>query len=113
MFSLILCLSAGIRPIITSSSDEKIAAIKKLDPSIQGLNYKTVADQQAEVKRLTNGRGVHFVINTTGPQSIMDDIGFLSRTDGTVSLVGFLAGFEADWAPADIMNLLYKRAKLQ
>jgi len=113
MFSLILCLSAGIRPIITSSSDEKIAAVKKLSPEIQGLNYKSVADQSAEIKRLTNGRGVHFVVNNTGPASLMEDISFLCERGGTVSLVGFLAGFDADWAPGQIMSLMRKSAKLQ
>ncbi|KAJ8116749.1 hypothetical protein OPT61_g1883 [Boeremia exigua] len=113
MFSLILCLSAGIRPIITSSSDEKLAAIKKLSPEIQGLNYKAVSDQAAEVQRLTNGRGVHYVVNNTGPQSLMDDIDFLCERGGTVSLVGFLSGFTADWASGNIMKLMGKAAKLQ
>ncbi|OSS53180.1 hypothetical protein B5807_02533 [Epicoccum nigrum] len=113
MFSLILCLSAGIRPIITSSSDEKIAAIRKLSPEIQCLNYKSVADQGAEIKRLTNGRGVHFVVNNTGPASLMEDISFLCERGGTVSLVGFLAGFDADWAPGQIMALMHKMATLK
>jgi NADPH:quinone reductase-like Zn-dependent oxidoreductase len=113
MFSLILCLTAGIRPIITSSSDEKLAAIKKLSPEIQGLNYKTVSDQAAEIKRLTNGQGVHFVVNNTGPKSIMDDLSFLCERGGTISMVGFLEGFNADWAPGDIMRLMYKAAKLK
>jgi threonine dehydrogenase-like Zn-dependent dehydrogenase len=113
MFALILCLSAGIRPIITSSSDEKLAAIKKLSPEINGLNYKTVSDQSAEIQRLTNGRGVHFVVNNTGPKSLMDDINFLCARGGTVSMVGFLEGFEADWAPGDVMRLMHKAAKLK
>ena len=113
MFSLILCLSAGIRPINTSSSDEKIAAIRKLSPEIQCLNYKSVADQGAEIKRLTNGRGVHFVVNNTGPASLMEDISFLCERGGTVSLVGFLAGFDADWAPGQIMALMHKMATLK
>lgn len=113
MFALILCLAAGIRPIITSSSDEKIETIKKLSPEIAGLNYKTVTDQQAEIKRLTNRRGVDFVVNNTGPKSLMDDIGFLCERGGTVSIVGFLQGFNADWAPGDIMRLMQKAAKLK
>lgn len=113
MFALLLCLSAGIRPIITSSSDKKLASIKTLDSSIQGLNYKTVADQGAEIQRLTGGRGVHYVINNTGPRSLMDEIEFLAERGGTVSLVGFLAGFDADWAPGDIMRLMHKAAKVK
>ncbi|KAH6622101.1 hypothetical protein C7974DRAFT_216169 [Boeremia exigua] len=113
MFALVLCLSAGIRPIITSSSDEKLAAIKQLSPEIQGLNYKMVSDQAAEIQRLTNGRGVHFVVNNIGPKSLMEDINFLCERGGTVSLVGFLAGFDADWSPSHIMSLMGKAAKLK
>ena len=113
MFALILCLSAGIRTIVTSSSDDKIAAIKKLSPLIEGLNYKTVTDQYAEIQRLTNKRGVHFVVNNTGPESLMVDISFLCERGGTVSMVGFLAGFDADWAPGQIMSLMHKSAKLK
>lgn len=113
MFALVLCLSAGIKPIITSSSDEKIDAIKKISPLIQGLNYKTVADQGAEIQRLTNKRGVHFVVNNTGPNSLMDDISFLCERGGTVSLIGFLEGFDAKWSPGQIMSLMPKAGKLK
>lgn len=113
MFALILCLSAGIRPIITSSSDEKLEAIKKLSPEIRGLNYRNVADQGAEIKRLSDGRGVYFVVNNTGPKSLMDDISYLCNRNGTVSMVGFLEGFDADWAPGDIMKLMWTAAKLK
>ncbi|KAH7074114.1 hypothetical protein FB567DRAFT_597275 [Paraphoma chrysanthemicola] len=113
MCALLLCLSAGIRPIITSSSDEKLAAIKKLSPEIAGFNYKTVSDQGEEVKRFTNGRGVDFVVNNTGPGSLMEDIDFLCERGGTVSLVGFLDGFDGNWAPTDIMRLMWKSAKVK
>lgn len=113
MFSLLLCVAAGIRPVITSSSDDKLAAIKKLDPSVRGLNYKTVSDQASEIKRLTDGRGVDFVVNNTGVGSIPDDISFLAPRGGTISLVGFLAGFDADWEPKKLMDLMFKTAKLQ
>ncbi|KAH7069879.1 hypothetical protein BKA63DRAFT_90456 [Paraphoma chrysanthemicola] len=113
MCALLLCLSVGIRPIITSSSDEKLEAIKKLSPEIAGLNYKTVDDQGAEIKRLTNGRGVDFVVNNTGPASLIDDIGFLCERGGTVSLIGFLSGFDGSWAPTDIMRLMQKNAKVK
>ncbi|PVH98039.1 GroES-like protein [Periconia macrospinosa] len=116
MFALLFCIAAGIRPIITSSSDAKISEISKLHPSILGINYKTLggdAAVAAEVKRLTNGRGVDFVVNNSGPGSLMHDIDMLCDRDGTISLVGFLGGFGADWPQARIMGLMAKRAKLQ
>lgn len=108
-----MCVTAGIKPIITSSSDEKIKALQKLYPEVEGINYKTTPNMGDEVKRLTNSRGVDFVINNTGPQSIMDDVGFLRARGGTVSLVGFLFGFDADWPAGRLMELMSKAAKVK
>jgi NADPH:quinone reductase-like Zn-dependent oxidoreductase len=113
IIALLMCIAAGIRPIITSSSDEKLKALQKQFPEVLGINYKTTSDHGAEVKRHTNGRGVDFVINNSGPQSILDDIGFLCERGGTVSLVGFLQGFEANWEPSKIMALMSKAAKIK
>ncbi|CAI6333991.1 unnamed protein product [Periconia digitata] len=116
MFALALCVAAGIQPIITSSSDAKLAAIARLYPTVLGINYKTLGSDAAvaaEVKRLTDGRGVDFVINNSGPGSLMHDIDMLRDRDGAVSLVGFLNGFQADWSPSGLMALMAKRAKLQ
>lgn len=113
MFALLICNAAGIQPIITSSSDEKLDAIKKLGPQVRGINYKTTSDQEAEIRHLTNGEGVDIVVNNTGPASIPSDIGFLRRRGGTVSLVGFLAGQSGAWEPSAIMGLMLKMAKIQ
>ena len=111
--ALILCIAAGIRPIITSSSDEKIAALQKLYPQVRGINYKTTSDQSAEVRRFTDGRGVDFVVNNAGPQSLIQDIGFLCERGGSVALVGFLQGVEGDWQPRQIMDIMIKSAKIK
>ncbi|PCD20990.1 hypothetical protein FGRA07_05142 [Fusarium graminearum] len=113
MIALMLCLGAGVQPIITSSSDEKLETIRKISPRILGINYKTTHDQVAEVKRLTNGRGVDYVLNNTGIPSVIDDIEMLRERDGTVSLVGALGGFEAVWKHSELIKLMTKRAKLK
>ncbi|KAF5580714.1 uncharacterized protein FSUBG_13318 [Fusarium subglutinans] len=113
MSALLICVAAGIQPIITSSSDEKLAAIKKLGSQVRGINYKTTQDQVSEVSRLTDGRGVDFVVNNTGPASIPQDISFLRQRGGTVSLVGFLDGTGGDWQPAAIMALMGKSARIK
>ena len=113
MFSLLICLAAGIRPIITSSSDKKLEEIRKLGADVRTINYKTVSDQTAEVMRLTDGKGVDYVVNNTGPASIPEDIGFLRARGGVVSLVGFLAGVNGDWQPSAIMALMMKTASLK
>lgn len=113
MFALLICLAAGIKPIITSSSDKKLEGIRNLDANVGTINYKAVSDQASEVQRLTGGKGVDVVINNTGPGSIPEDISFLRRRGGLVSLVGFLGGVSGDWSPSAIMGLMQKFAKLK
>ncbi|KAI1042156.1 hypothetical protein LB505_014042 [Fusarium chuoi] len=48
MFALLICVVAGIQPIITSSSDEKLEAVKKLGSKVRGINYKTTQDQASD-----------------------------------------------------------------
>jgi threonine dehydrogenase-like Zn-dependent dehydrogenase len=113
MFALILCHAAGITPIITSSSDSKLAEIQKIWPGTKTINYKIATDQQAEVARLTDGKGVDVVVNNTGVGSLITDISSLRLRGGVVSLVGFLAGMKADWEPAALMTIMSKTAILK
>ncbi|KAF9876923.1 putative alcohol dehydrogenase [Colletotrichum karsti] len=113
MFAVLLCIAAGVQPIITSSSDEKLEAVKKLHPSIKGINYKTTPDIAAEARRITNGRGVDIVINNVGPASVMQDLDALRQKNGHVSLVGFLDGYAATWDQSALLGFMSKRASLR
>ncbi|KAK3327065.1 chaperonin 10-like protein [Cercophora scortea] len=116
MFALLIALAAGITPIISSSSDAKLAAIQKLAPpgAILGYNYKTEPDQAAAVKRLTDGKGVAIVLNNTGVGSFLADLGSLRARAGVVSVVGFLEGAKADYHPSELLaGLLGKTASIE
>ncbi|KAL7619552.1 hypothetical protein AAE478_010092 [Parahypoxylon ruwenzoriense] len=113
MMALLICIAVGIKPIITSSSDEKLASIKKISPEVHGINYKSTPDVTAEVLRITNGKGVDIIINNIGPESIPNDMAALRQRAGTISLVGFLGGFTGNWNPGLLLGLMTKRAKLQ
>lgn len=113
LFALMLCISNGMKAIVTSSSDEKIRSIEKLGPDVHGINYKTASSQKEDILRLTDGKGVYFVVNNTGPGSIPEDIGFLRQRAGTVSLVGFLDGFDSSWEPSALLGLTGKSAKVK
>ncbi|EGY16033.1 hypothetical protein VD0002_g4045 [Verticillium dahliae] len=113
LFAILLCIANGWKAIVTSSSDEKLEAIKKLGSDVHGINYKTTLSQKEDILRITNGKGVDFVINNTGPSSIPEDISFLRARHGTISLVGFLAGLGQGWEPSALMVLLGKQAKVQ
>lgn len=112
MFALKICLAAGIRPIITSSSDDKLERLKQLDSRIGLINYKTHSDVAAEVFRLTDGRGVDYVLNNIGVASIPDDLQVLRRRGGRVALIGFLDGFEAKRPPSLLITLMSKEAHI-
>jgi NADPH:quinone reductase-like Zn-dependent oxidoreductase len=114
MFALVLALAADITPIITSSSDDKLSEIKKVYGSrVLTINYKKTSDIAAEVHRLTNGKGVDVVVNNTGVGSIPTDIASLRARGGTVSIVGFLAGFDAEWKPVELMAVMGKAAQIK
>lgn len=111
--TLHLCIAAGIKPIITSSSDEKIAKLKKLSPLVEGVNYRTSADLNGDILKLTEeGRGVDYIINNIGLSSLPNDLKVI-RKQGRIALVGFLGGTEADFPPAILFNLIFKAVRLQ
>ncbi|GAB7362833.1 hypothetical protein MBLNU230_g3136t1 [Neophaeotheca triangularis] len=117
LFALLICIAAGITPIITSSSDEKLKQVKALgssDRPVLGINYRTTPDIAEEVKKLTDGAGVDVVINNVGETSVQSNINALCNHDGTVSLVGFLGGFLDDSKkPNTTLPLMQKQAKMQ
>jgi NADPH:quinone reductase-like Zn-dependent oxidoreductase len=107
MFALQFARAAGARVFVTSSSDEKIERARSLGAS-DGVNYKSHADWEKEVLRLTGGRGVDCVIENGG-------IGTLAKSfvcvgwGGKVALIGVLAGPQGHADPHDLM---FKSASL-
>ncbi|OQD79902.1 hypothetical protein PENANT_c042G01528 [Penicillium antarcticum] len=107
MFSLLICLSAGMKPIITSSSDEKLRDIAALGPegAIKVINYRTNPAWKKKALRLTGGMGDDIVIETVGGTSIKQSIESLA-TRGVVAWVAFLGGLELDGF-AEALGQLY------
>jgi NADPH:quinone reductase-like Zn-dependent oxidoreductase len=112
MFTLLICLAVGIKPIITSGSDAKLDQVKKLSPEILGINYKT-ANVVDEVLRLTDGKGVDFVINNSGISSFPENLKCLRNKYGQVSWVGFVGGIEPTWNPNELFCLISKAATIK
>jgi NADPH:quinone reductase-like Zn-dependent oxidoreductase len=114
MFSLLICLGAGIRPIITSSSDEKLDLAKAIGGSdaVDTINYRAHPQWEEDALRFTNGRGVDVVVDNVGPSSIAQSLSSLARR-GTVSLVGFLGGFDVDRFPDTVLPTLVKSATIR
>ncbi|PKY05135.1 alcohol dehydrogenase [Aspergillus campestris IBT 28561] len=114
MFALLICLAAGIQPIITSSSDEKLETVRALGKpgQVKTINYKTHPNWEEEARRLTNGRGVDVVVDNVGPTAIAQSLSSLARR-GVISFVGFLGGFNLDNQPDVLGPVLLKSATLR
>ncbi|WP_106478970.1 zinc-dependent alcohol dehydrogenase family protein [Phytohalomonas tamaricis] len=94
VFALQFARAAGARVIQTSSSDDKLERVKALGAN-DTVNYKQYPDWEQEVKRLTDGRGVDYVVEVGGAGTLPRSIAS-TRTGGAVSLIGVLTGGEID-----------------
>jgi NADPH2:quinone reductase len=83
--SIQLAKRAGATVIATASSDERLAKLKAFGMD-HGINYKT-QDLVAEVKRLTDNKGVNLVVDPVGGSTLQKSILSLAYR-GRVSLVG-------------------------
>ena len=64
-FALNLAKAAGCRVVVTSSSDDKLAAAKELGADV-GVNYAEAGDEWPAAVKEANGGGVDVVIDSVG-----------------------------------------------
>lgn len=93
-FGLLFAAAAGAKPIITSSSDDKLARARELG-AIGTVNYRTNPEWQEEVLALTGGLGVHHVIDVGGEDTRVRSLQALAN-GGHMALIGGLTGFAGD-----------------
>ena len=102
LLGLVLAKAAGARPIITSSSDEKLERAKSLG-AVGGVNYKTNPDWDKPVRELTGGAGVQEVLEVGGKDSLPHALASVG-TGAHVALIGGLGGFGGDIPVMMLMN---------
>ena len=90
VFALQFAKLAGAKTIITSSSSEKLQMMQKLGAD-HIINYNEKKDWGKEVRKLTGNVGVDYVIEVGGAGTLEQSIRSV-RVDGTISLIGILAG---------------------
>jgi NADPH:quinone reductase-like Zn-dependent oxidoreductase len=105
VFGLLFAKAAGAKPIITSSSDEKLARAKTLG-AVGGVNYKTTADWEKPVLEITGGKGVQHILEVGGKDSLTHSLKTLG-TGGHIALIGGLGGFGGD---VPVMALMGRNA---
>ncbi|RPD77238.1 NAD(P)-binding protein [Lentinus tigrinus ALCF2SS1-7] len=103
IFALQLAVASGALVIVISSSDKKLEVAKKLGAH-HVLNYKTVPEWDAEVLKLTKGRGVDHVIEVGGPHTLLKSVNCV-RYGGTIHIIGFIAGQYSQEAQVDLSRL--------
>src|SRR5262249_40268343 len=89
------------RVIATSSSNQKLERVKALGAS-DGINYKETPEWDAEVLKLTGGRGVDCVVEVGGAGTLGRSFQALAH-GGKVGLIGVLTGRAGDINPYTLM----------
>ncbi len=97
IFALQFAAAAGLRTIITSSSDRKLEAARALGAT-GTVNYRQVDDWPGAVREFTEGRGADGVVEVGGPGTLQHSLDAV-RIGGTVALIGILTGGTIDPLP--------------
>jgi NADPH2:quinone reductase len=95
------------RVFVTAGSDEKCAACLKLGADA-AINYRT-QDFAAEVKTLTEGRGVNVVLDMVGAPYMTSNVRSLAM-DGRLVMIAFLQGSKVQ--DFDFVQVMVKRLTL-
>jgi NADPH:quinone reductase-like Zn-dependent oxidoreductase len=101
IFALQLAKAAGLRTIITSSSDQKLERARSLGAH-ETINYKRNPDWEMEARQLTGGMGVDHLIEVGGSDTLPRSLKAV-RMGGAISVIGVLSGAEPNVTPRDIL----------
>lgn len=99
-----LARAFGATAFATAGSDEKCAACLELGAAA-AINYRT-QDFAAEIRRLTEGRGVDVVLDMVGAPYFTRNLASLA-TDGRLVLIAFLGGSKGDGI--DLLAIMTRR----
>ena len=102
IWALQLAKAAGMRVLITSSSDQKLARARALGAD-ESINYRSQPEWQEEVLRLTEGRGVDVVLEVGGKDTLIRSLASV-RMGGTVAIIGGVSGFGGQINPTMLIG---------
>jgi NADPH:quinone reductase-like Zn-dependent oxidoreductase len=93
LFATQFVRALGGRPLVTSSSDEKLERARGLG-AWATINYRKFPDWDEQALELTGGVGVDHVIEVAGGGNLNRSLNAV-RLSGTISFIGLLAGMSA------------------
>ena len=91
VFALQIARMHGARVIATSSSDAKLERLREMGAD-HAVNYRTAPDWDRVAREVSGGLGVDHVVEVAGT---LDAAVRAVRVNGTVSVIGVLAGLQA------------------
>ncbi|WP_313703022.1 NAD(P)-dependent alcohol dehydrogenase [Massilia sp.] len=101
VLGLQLAKAAGLRTIITSSSDEKLQRARELGAH-HTINYRRTPEWQEEVLRVTHGRGADVVLEVGGQGTVNRSVASAAM-GGSVAIIGGVSGFGGEVNPATLL----------
>jgi NADPH:quinone reductase-like Zn-dependent oxidoreductase len=108
IFGLQFAHAAGLRTVVTSSSDAKLARAKEMGAD-HLVNYKTTPEWSKAVREATGGRGADFVMEVGGGGTIQESMKAV-KIGGHIAIIGVVAGAGDPFNPAALIG---NSAKLQ
>ena len=96
-----LARAAGLRTIITSSSDEKLQRARELGAH-HTINYQSTPEWHEEVLALTQGRGANVVLEVGGKGTVNRSVS-AAAMGGTIAIIGGVSGFGGEVNPASLL----------
>ncbi len=101
VFALQFAHVAGLRTIVTSSSDAKLDRARKLGAN-ETVNYKQTPEWDEAARKLTGGQGVDHVIEVGGSGTMPRSLKAV-RIQGAISVIGILTGADPSVSPTAIL----------
>lgn len=92
IFGLQFAKAAGLRAVITSSSDTKLERARALGADLT-INYRDIPEWSAPVRAATGGRGADLVLEVGGADTFRESLK-ATRIGGHIAIIGVLSGFE-------------------
>lgn len=89
---LLMAKAAGLKCIVTSSSDDKLSKAKELGADYT-INYRTCPEWQDEVMKFSQDRGTDIILETGGAQTLRKSFACIAF-GGCIACIGYLGGKE-------------------
>ncbi|MBW8812394.1 MAG: NAD(P)-dependent alcohol dehydrogenase [Caulobacterales bacterium] len=102
IFGLQFAHAAGLRTLITSSSDEKLSRAKALGAN-HLVNYRATPEWAKPVREASGGRGADFIMEVGGGGTIQESMKAV-RIGGHIAIIGIVAGGGEPFNPAALIG---------